>query len=743
MSSSAVAQQAQAPPGPVTQAPPGPVAQAPPGPVAQAPPGPVTLDPVTVTSQKRPENITDVPISIDVWSGEQIERDVYTRTDQVISATPNAQMGSPVSGSLYTNFTAIRGVGSALIDTDPAVGLNVDGIAVGNSQAYSGSLLDVNRVEILRGPQGTLYGRNNLAGTINIISNTPDPSRTFGELRFDYGRFNTVRGFGFINAPIGNNGWAVRGALLFDRNDGYTFDIATGQTLNSLIDVHGRLSIQGNITENLEFIASVESQHQNVWDGAWMSNADFLAGARSVDILNPWHGTMDTTTARAQFTYHLDNGDRLVSLTGFQGRQNRFDGNTWPNGYFAATNALFQAFGIAGFQYRADNPFRGDYYQFSQEFRYVSDANERFKWVAGLYAERSQGSSSYGLTNTFDPGGFLSGNSVTLTSKGTTYTTSIAAFADGTYALDERLKVFGGVRVGYDWKEFGYGFNSNNASFSALGFDAEFVRSLQDSLSAPYITPRVGLQYFVTEGLNVYASVSRGYKSGGFNTAFLTATNTGSFDPETMWTYEVGFKAQLLNDRLALDGALFYNDWYNQQVLIVDAATQSSSIANAPRSRSFGAELEARLKLDEHWSARIGLGYVDATYLDFKNALATGSSEVIDASGKQQQYISKFTGTVTLGYTWNVGIDDLVGTAEVAYQFRSGFYFDVENTMFQPGYGLLNARVGVETARYGAYAWAQNLTDQRYRVSAINGGFGQVGAIGAPLAFGGTFKVKF
>ncbi|MPZ35484.1 MAG: TonB-dependent receptor [Rhodospirillales bacterium] len=710
---------------------------------AQAPSGPVVLDPITVTSQKRPEKVFDVPISIDVWTGEQIERDVYTRTDQVISGTPNAQMGSPVSGSLYTNFTAIRGVGSALIDTDPAVGLNVDGIAVGNSQAYQGNLLDVNRVEILRGPQGTLYGRNNLAGTINIISNTPDASRTYGELRFDYGRFNTLRGFGFINTPIGTNGWAVRGALSFDRNDGYTFNIATGQTLNSLIDVHGRLSIQGNITENLEFLGSVESQHQNVWDGAWMSNSDFLAGLRTVDILNPWHGTMDTTTARAQFTYRLDNGDRIVSLTGFQSRQNQFDGNTWPNGYFAATNALFQGFGISGFQYRADNPFRGYYSQFSQEFRYVSDANERFKWVAGLYAERSQGSSSYGLTNTFDPGGFLSGDSVTLMSKGTTYTTSIAAFADGTYALNDRLKVFGGFRVGYDWKEFSYGFSSDNASFSALGFDADFLRSLQGSLSAPYITPRIGLQYFITDDLNVYASLSRGYKSGGFNTAFLTATSMGSFNPETMWTYEVGFKAQLLNDRLSLDGSLFYNDWYNQQVLIVNTTTQSSFIANAPRSRSFGGELEARLKLDEHWSAKAGIGYVDATYVDFANALATGSSAVIDASGNQQQYISKFTGTVSLGYTWNVGIDDLVGTAEVAYQFRSGFYFDVENTMYQPAYGLLNARVGVETGKYGAYAWAQNLTDQRYRASAINGGFGQVGAIGAPLAFGGTFKVKF
>ncbi|MCG6203131.1 TonB-dependent receptor [Rhodopseudomonas sp. HC1] len=704
----------------------------------------VILDEITVTAQKRPEQATDVPISIDVWSGQRLAESRTLRRDQALSATPNAQMGT-VSGSLYTNFTAIRGVGSALIDTDPAVGLYVDGVAAGASQTYGGNLLDIDRVEILRGPQGTLYGRNNLAGSVNVISNLPDPSRTYGEFGVDYGRFNTARSFGFFNTPIGNSGWAVRGALSGSRNDGYTPDDATGGKVNSLQDISGRFSVMGPVSDTVDFLGSVEHERQRTVDGAFMSEADFQAGRRSVDIVNPFNGTLSTTTARAQFTARLDNGDRLVSLTGFRTNETDFKGNSFPQGYFAATNAFFRSVGVAGFQYRADNPFNGSYDQVSQEFRYESDRNERFKWVGGLYAERSHGSRQYGLTNSFDSGGFLSGSGVTLQSKGVTDTTALAAFADGTFALTERWKVFGGARLGYDHKEFSYDFRSDNASFNTIFTPvvAGFAPAYLASLSAPYVTPRFGTQFEVTDTFNVYASLSRGYKSGGFNAGFVALGDEKAFDAETLWSYEAGWKGRFLADRLSLNGSVFFMDWRNQQVQTFNVATQSTPIQNAPKSRSYGAELEARLKLDDHWSVRAGLGYVDATYVDFKNALATGASTTIDVGGNQQQYVSKFSGTVSLGYAWNVGYDDLQGAAEVAYQFRSGFYFDVANTLRQPAYGLLNARIGVENERYAAHLWGLNLADQRYRVSATDFGLGSLIAVGTPLTVGATFKIKF
>lgn len=704
----------------------------------------VQLNEITVTAEKRSEKASDVPISMDVQTSDTLERENITRRDQALSSAPNVQMGGPVSGSLYTNFTAIRGVGSALIDTDPAVGLYIDGVPVGASQGYSGSLLDVNRIEILRGPQGTLYGRNNLAGSVNIISNVPDATRSYGELGVDYGSYNTLRGFGFFNQALGS-GWAVRGAFSGMRNDGYNRDVATGYRTNSLQDVNGRVTISGPINDKVDFLGSIEHERQKTFDGAFMTDADFRAGKKTFDILNPFNGTVDTTALRSQFTVKLDNGDRAVSLTGYRLNRADFQGNPFPQTYWAAQNAgLGGLFGVNNFQYRADNPFQGSYDQVTQEFRYESDHSASFKWVAGAYGEYSQGSREYGATATYDPGGGLAGSNANIQSKGVTDTISTAAFVDGTYSLTDRWKLFGGVRGGYDHKDFDYKFSTNNPAFvTGLGFlGIAFSPGYRSALSAGYVTPRIGTKYDINENLNVYMSASRGYKSGGFNTGLVSTGDEKSFDAEMLMSYEAGWKAKSADNRLTLNGAVFLMDWKNQQVQGFSALTGTTPIVNAPKSRSYGAELEAALKLDQHWTLNAGLGYVDATYVDFKNA-PNGFGGIIDASGNQQQYISKYTGSIGANYKWNIGRDNLIGSADVVYQYRSGFYFDVPNTLDQPGYGLLNARIGAENERYAFYVWGLNLADQRYRVSSTNFGFGPLVAIGAPLTVGATFKLKF
>ncbi|MGX5775921.1 TonB-dependent receptor [Methylorubrum zatmanii] len=702
----------------------------------------VALDEISVTAQHRFERAVDVPISLNVQTAADLEQRQIRRTEQAINEVPNAQMGT-TSGSLYSNFTAIRGIGSGLIDTDPAVGLYKDGVPVGNSQGYAGGLLDVERIEVLRGPQGTLWGRNNLAGAINIISSVPVAGRTFGDAGIEFGRFNLLRGFGIVNLPIGDTGWAVRGALAASRNDGYTPNLAGGRDLNSLEDVHGRFTIKGDVTDKLELILGVESQSQRTYDAAFQRESDFRAGLDRVDILDPFNGTLNTTTARAQLTYKRDNGDRIVSITGFQDRNNQYRGNSFPRGYFAPLEAQYQAFGLAGFRYRTDNPFRGDYQQFSQEFRYISDHDERFKWLAGAYVEHSGSSSTYGLKSTFDPGGFLPGSSVSLSSTADLTTTIAAGFVDGSYALTDQLKLFAGARLGHDWKNIDYRFGVDNTTFAALGFTSAFASSYRDSLSETYVTPRAGLQFTVTPDLNVYTSVSQGFKSGGFNSAFVSPADRLPYESETVTTYEAGWKSSLFDNRMLLSGAAFFNDWRDQQVQVSNVATQSTPIQNARRSRSYGAEIEGRVLIDEHWSVRGGLGYVDATYVDFPNALATGRPVTIDASGNQQQYISKYSANIGATYTWVTGYDGLVGSADLWYNFRSGFFFDVENTLRQPAYGLLNAKLSFENERYVISLFGLNLTDTRYRSFSNDFGFGPLVAIAPPLMVGGSVRFKF
>jgi len=696
-----------------------------------------------VTAQKRVEKPSEVPISLDALTGRRIEQMNETSRAEVLNSTPNVQMNNAVAGTAYAPFVAMRGVGSAILEADPSVGMYVDGVSLGVTQAFTGELLDVNRVEIMRGPQGTLYGRNNIAGSINFLSNLPDPRQLSGEIAFDYSRFNTVRGYGFVNVPLAN-GWAVRGAFSGTTNDGYTFNVADGKTLNSLDDLHGRVTIAGKINDRLSYIGSVETQSVDPRDAVFMRDENFRRGDNTVDLPHPFRGELDTTTARSQLTYRLDNGDEIVSVTGFTGNDTTYSGGGWPRGYFDSTAALVSFFyGNTNFDNRVDNPFEGTYRQYSQEMRYVSNSNENLKWVGGLYAEYSERGRLYGLTSTYDPNGFLPGDHMTLTTDGQVDTTSIAAFADGTYALTDRWKLFGGIRVGYDWKDFDYRFNSDNPVAAAMLGATNFANAVNGETSAPYATPRIGLQYDLARGVNVYGSVSRGYKSGGFNSAFLAIGDNGEFDSESLTSYELGWKSNLLNDRLSINGSIFYIDWRDQQVQTTDVATGATPIANAPKSRSYGGELDMRYQIDDHWRFGFGVGYTDAIYVDFEDALATGSAAQIDASGNRQQYISKFTGNVNIAYTWNVGFDNLVGLATAFYQYRSGFYFDVENTLWQSGYGLLGARLGVENEKYAAYLWGNNLTDERYRMSYNDYTAGPVVTVGEPLTVGGTIKLKF
>lgn len=694
------------------------------------------LKPITVTAQKRSAESKDIPAALSVEKGDDLALRKTRRREEAIAETPNAQTGA-VTAKLYTSYTGIRGVGSALIESDPAVGLYVDGIGLGSTQAYSGSLLDVDRIEVLRGPQGTIYGRNNIAGSINIISNRPDAEKASGELSVDYGRFGTGSMTGVFNTPIGDNGWAARGALSVSRQGGSMHSTVTDEDLGDGRDIHGRFSIGGDITDKLEFLGIVDVERQVLNSEMFgMPEADFLAGRRGVAIDEPSRIESKLATVSGQFTYHLDNGDSIVSQTGYQHSKVEVSGNGFPLGYFAAYDAAFQAAGFPDFRYRSDNPYDGDYRQWSQELRYVSDDNDRFNWVAGIYGEYSEASREYGANSSF------TGGSVTLGSRGETETNSLSVFADGSYALTDRWTLFGGLRVGHDKKNFDYSFNAN-AFANMAGLAASFAPDYSDSLSQTYVTPRIGIEFAATDDINIYASIASGYKSGGFNAGFVSVGDEGDYDSERLVSYELGLKSSTPDNRLQVDASIFYIDWRDQQVQGYNALTGSTPLMNAPRSQSYGGEITTRLMLDGGWSLRAAAGYADATYKDFTNARALSGMGTVDVSGNQQQFVSRFTGTLGVDYQWETGWQNLIGKVGANYQFRSAYYFDVQNTLRQPGYGLLNAYAGLENDRYAAFVYARNIGDKSYRTVASDLGNGTLVSRGDPLTVGASLKLKF
>lgn len=735
-------------------------------------PGNTDSDSLTVTAQKREQAAEQVPFSLAVITDKAILHRHLERTEDVVNQAVNMNMGT-LSGSLYDTFVQMRGVGSNIIDIDPSVGMFVDNAPVTNSQAYSFGLLDVQRVELLRGPQGTLYGRNTLGGAINIVTNKPEFGTTRFEGGIETGNYAKTRLHGILNSPLGSH-WALRVAGAAVTSSTMTHNSAKDQPdTNKITGGQLRLSLQGYATDNLEMLTVYEHSQQNPRDTGYMTEQHFLAGNSSVNIDNPSSGKVLSDELRHYFTVNFDNGSKLVTTTSLT--RNHFDmnGSGFPAGLFvpldmataagakAAVESMFTqmtpsmtgTFELKNYRSRINNPYTSTFKMIAQEVRFESSNDTRLQWLAGVYGEYSDATRNYGAVSSYKPSvfttttppditvPFLNGDSVGLSFTGRTKTGSVALFGDASLDVTDKLQIFSGLRAGYDNKKFDYRFavNSVDAAIWKGSFYAAFLDEYQATQSSTYFMPRVGLRYQLTDNAQSYLNISRGFKSGGFNTATVIQGQRLSYGNENLMSYELGVKSDLIHNHLSLNAALFYIDRHNQQVQNFDPVSQNIFVSNAPKSRSYGGELTLSAALDEHLSGYAGLGYTDATYLEFPNAALDNSGAKplpLNASQRQQQYISRITANIGVGYSWNIS-SSLKGRGDIGYQYRSAYYFDPINTQKQPGYGLLNARLSAGNAHFQVYVWGNNLTNQRYRASASDfGPLGRIVSMGELRTFG-------
>lgn len=746
------------------------------------------VDELTVTAQKREQMAKEVPVSLETFTDKDIDNRHLTRTEDVVNQAVNVDMGT-ISGGLYDTFAQIRGVGSNIIGIDPSVGMFIDNAPVTDSQAYSFGLLDIQRVEVMRGPQGTLYGRNTLAGAVNFITSKPVFGNTSFAAGVETGSYGKTRVQGIVNLPLGSE-WALRVAAAGLTSNGMTHNSAAGQSkTNKLTGGQVRVSLRGFVNDNLEILTVYEHSQQNPRDGAYMPEQDFLNGSNTVNINNVFHGKLIGDSLRHYMTWNFDDGSKLISTTSLSRNTVDYAGSGFPNGYWAATEfgydnaapglaagslgeyaALYDAehatfVPALNFHNRVDNPYNSNYKQVTEEIRYQSNSDSVFKWLAGVYGEYSNAERVNGATSTYHPVSasipsvtagtpplvmpILADNHYTASSIGKTKTASVALFGDASLAFTNQLEALAGLRVGYDHKRFDYSFNidsKDNLLWQSL-LGSTFLNNYQSSLSTTYAMPRVGLRYQFTDGTQSYLTISRGFKTGGFNDAFVPTDGGNPYKNESLMSYELGIKSDLISRHLNLNAAVFYVDRHNQQVQTFDTGNSSPLVTNAPRSRSYGGELTFNARLDEHWSGYAGIGYTDATYRDFTDAPGlnetTGEYMSVNATDKQQQYIPKVTANVGIAYTWNLGIADLTGRGDLGYQYRSGYYFDPTNTQKQPGFGLLNARLTAGNKNYQVYIWGNNLTNERYRSSETNLGYGNLVTLADLRTVGIGVNAKF
>jgi len=677
----------------------------------------VRYESMLVTARKWAELSQDVPQSVTVVPGSMI-RDAGIRTMRDASFyVPNLFINEFTSRRL--TFPTIRGIGSGV--GDPAVTTYIDGVPQLTINSTNLPMIDVERIEFLRGPQGTLYGRNSIGGLIHIITRRPGNT-----LEFRGG--GTFGNYDLQEYELSASGPLVEDELFFSLSglhssrDGYTFNTFTGNDVDDRDSLFGRGQLLWTPSEQSEFRLTVYGETSR--DGGFALSE--LTGLRRQPnrINQDFEGVANRDLVGTSLTWNYFGEEvDFVSISGYQ---------DWE--VFETSDFDFSF--IDGIRRRTEESQN----YFSQEFR-LSSSEDRpvelsesttLKWLAGLSFFVSDSDRS--AANNFRPAGagiLFPPEQVGIdTQWGNFDDFSIAGFGQATFILDEKLELTGGLRYDFEHKE-----GTVNHTFEAGGFT---VLSTTTSLDRDFdaVVPKFSAAYHFSDNFMGYGLAAMGFKAGGFN--LNAPTGRLSFDQETSWTYEAGFKSTFFNERLSANASVFFIDWDDLQLSLFDAMT-GGYIANAASATSRGFEIELGLKPAEGWDLFAGLGYTDAEFDNFIDPFGT------NVSGRKLAFVPE--------RTWNFGGQYSGRVCEDATWYVRGEYVGVGTYYYDAGnrageqFELANFRVGVRSRNVSVEGWIRNAFDQDYVLVAFQPSpfdpSAFVGESGAPQTFGVTVNITF
>lgn len=710
------------------------------------------IDEIIVTAQKRSENLQQVPIAITAFGEETIEKSRIQGLEDVASRTPGFMIGhqNPVAPEL-----TIRGIGSTDREagSDRSVVLFVDEVYYGRAGGSTIDFFDLERIEVLRGPQGTLFGKNVVGGALNIITKKPSDS-AYAKLQTSLGNYGLTEFKGVFNQPLSDEVFAKISFSSRDRN---------GTSFNNLfdeeVDTQDSSSIRGQLrflpNDNLNILLTSEYSRDQIQG---ISSKPDPAGG----ILGTFSNTLDPDI-RVVSNNILGELDReIYSVSG------RVDYDTE-----AATFTSLTSYRVVDFHMERDivgSPLNGSDADgsgygfksapindeiskaFSQEFRLSSLPDSgRLTWVAGLYflvedTSRDQIRDRALVRPPVVPGDAIRSTISRPLFDQNNKTTSYAVFGQGTYALTDRFNVTLGGRYTIDKKSFDLSVsNTDPANTNSLSpAAAEFSASASDTWKA--FTPKATLDYAVTDDILAYASVSRGFKSGGFTGIAATqAAAEVSFQPEFVWSYEAGLKSQLFDHRLQLNLSGFMMDFFDlqlrQRILLVpgDDASAVIIIFNAAQAEIKGIEAEYIAKPFAGLTLSGSYAYTDSEVTESLTASLVGT---------QLPRAPKNTFTQTAEY-----VVDMPSGASISlrgdFRYRGEHFFDLGELAAgrEEGFGLLDGRVSFDSAD-GAWTlsvWGKNILDKEYRthVQSVSDGAGGVAVYGEPATYGATVTWRY
>ena len=720
-----------------------------------------TIEEITVTARKREESLEDTPLSVVALSAEDLEANNVSDLTDLSQIVANLDF-SQGNNTLSNNATIfIRGIGqdATQLTNDLGVGAYVDGVYLARMRGSVSRLADVERVEVLRGPQGTLFGRNTTGGAVNLITKKPQDELD-ARVQVTLGNYGRLESQAVLNVPLIAERLFARFSVATADTDGYTKNRITEEqrqiNLNNVRNYY-----QGGFPDDLE-IGHSGRMNDEGFQGArasllWLPNesmefrltgevvrydqktrlpecvpvnpnallarsvpgyfaacaADFADDEFENSVDTPPIDETDIWTTNLHFTWDLGWGE-LKSITS----RREMD-------YQSATEVDYTWFGML----QAHGDF--DHEAFSQELQLSGSLMEdRIQYIGGLYWYEEE-NNSMGINKSWDlrariprvltfvPVSGVTGNN--RTANALTY----AAFGQFTYNVNERLSFTAGTRRSHDSKDF------RQANLGAAQLNSELLPTIEHERSGRWgaWTPMANLAYQLNDEVMAYLTWSKGFRSGGYNgrpQARLLVSSMQPFNPEKVSSWEAGMKGTFLDRRLSVNLAVFNMDYTDMQMtsFLADSLGRFTSVVdNAGESTIRGLEIEVAAIPFSGLRLQGGFGLTDAEFDEF--LVQSNRGQVLDHSGRDLRRAPRYTYNLSAEYAFPLPAESGDLSLRLTYSHRDDFFIDVPNTLQleQSSYGLVNGRItyGLPDGKTTLAVWGKNLADERYIVGGING----------------------
>ncbi len=658
----------------------------------------VPLDEIVVTDFKQNKrNLTSTAVS--TINVQQLHNQQIVNLKELTAVMPNFYM--PDYGSYANTPVYIRGIGTK--SKGSAVGFYVDGVPHFESSAFNIDLSDIATVNVFRGPQGTLYGRNTIAGIINVYTHNPlDYQRT--RIKVGYGRYNDFIAQASNYAKISEK-FGISTAASYHHNDGMFTNHFLNEKADKLNEGEGRIGFYWRPTTNwlLHLNSTLTYSEQN---GYPYAPYDIVK-----DELLPISYNRNSTYRR------------LISSTGLnaQYENNHISFNSQTSYQFIKSHQGLDQDFTPQDVYFVDNSYHQN--MLSQELTLKSNNKGRYQWIIGLFGmllHSNQFAETSYFTRDF--------------STPTTYKNPTAGYAiyhQSSYNIWRGMSATVGLRFDYEHAKTTYNQDKTTLSTGVTTHAKDFV----SSASFRQFTPKFTLQYLTNKDNLYYISITRGYKPGGFNTIFKTDAER-TYDPEYSWNYEVGTRLKFLNGRLTAEADLFYIDWRHMQTTYTVPGV-GNVIANAGHTDSKGFELSLAYHPIKSLQLNLNYGYTHARYLEYKKSARE------DFSGNRLPMVPNHTLSLNGTYTimpagW---FDKIIFNTGLTGLGR--IYWADDNIVRQNFYATLNAKVSLTKGIFTWEVWGKNLTATDYMAYGFKASQGNYAQRGKPLTFGTAVSVSF